>query len=63
MGTLYNELGAKDQEINPSQIQTICTAVDECVDESSAAKLDSVLVVYVPVKCVHAFNIVAKRMR
>lgn len=63
LGSTYNELGARDLEMSPSQIQAICSMVDHTIDEASAQRLDDAVSLYTPLKCVHVFNVVAKRTR
>ncbi|CCW61681.1 unnamed protein product [Phytomonas sp. EM1] len=62
LGTPYNGCGAKDLELSPSQIQAICSMVDACVDSKSEQRLNDTLVLYCPLKAVHVFNILAKRL-
>ncbi|CCW68019.1 unnamed protein product, partial [Phytomonas sp. Hart1] len=62
LGTPYNGCGAKDLELSPSQIQAICSMIDACVDSKSEQRLDDTLVLYCPLKAVHVFNILAKRL-
>lgn len=63
LGTTYNNCGAKDFELSPTQIQAICTMVDDCVDDATEKRLDETLLLYCPLKSVHVFNVVAKRLR
>lgn len=63
LGSTYNNCGAKGLELSPSQIQAICHMVDECVNDESYRHLDQTILLYCPLKTVHVFNIVAKRMR
>jgi RNA recognition motif-containing protein len=63
LGSTYNNCGANGLEISPSQIQAVCLMVDNCVSESSYETLREALTLYSPLRSVHVFNVVAKRMR
>lgn len=62
-GSTYNGCGASGLEISPSQIQAVCLMVDNCVSESSYETLREALTLYSPLRSVHVFNVVAKRMK
>ncbi|CAM40272.1 putative RNA-binding protein [Leishmania braziliensis MHOM/BR/75/M2904] len=63
LGSTYNSCGARGLEISPSQIQAVCQLVDNCVSESACETLRQALTLYSPLRAVHIFNVVAKRMR
>ncbi|KPI90413.1 putative RNA-binding protein [Leptomonas seymouri] len=63
LGSTYNNCGAIALEISPSQIQAVCLMVDNCVGESSYQTLREALTLYSPLRSVHVFNVVAKRMK
>eukprot|EP00796_Vickermania_ingenoplastis_P005861 gene5861-4183_t len=63
MGSTYNGCGAQGAELPPSVIQSVCIMVDRCEDEATSAQLDETLLLYLPVKAVHLFNVVTKRVR
>ncbi|KAG5498623.1 hypothetical protein JKF63_02909 [Porcisia hertigi] len=63
LGSTYNNCGARGVEISPSQIQAVCQLVDNCVSESACETLRQALTLYSPLRSVHVFNVVAKRMK
>ncbi|KAG5496575.1 hypothetical protein JIQ42_03405 [Leishmania sp. Namibia] len=63
LGSTYNNCGARGLEISPSQIQAVCQLVDNCVSESACETLRQALMLYSPLRSVHVFNVVAKRMK
>ncbi|GET90716.1 RNA-binding protein, putative [Leishmania tarentolae] len=63
LGSTYNNCGARGLEMSPSQIQAVCHLVDNCVSESACETLRQALMLYSPLRSVHVFNVVAKRMK
>lgn len=63
LASTYNSCGANGLEISPSQVQAVCLMVDNCVGESSYETLREALLLYSPLRSVHVFNVVAKRMK
>lgn len=62
LGSTYNGCGDKGLELSPSQVLAICSMVDRCVDARTTQQLDATLVLYCPLKAVHVFNVIAKRI-
>jgi hypothetical protein len=63
LGTPYNQLGERERLLKPSILETLCRAIDNCVDAATEQELDGVMSLYVPLHAAHVFGVTARRLK